>query len=663
MARHKKGMAVFFSFVFLCVALMVVAAYKISEQPFFCGVCHNMKVYVESWKSSKHRNVACIECHYKPGFMNHLKGKWKDGQLSLVYFVTGKSPTKPHAEIDDASCLQSSCHSKNDLRNDIVFKNVIFNHLKHLEQQKRQKQLRCTTCHSQIVQGAHITVTDVECFICHFYKTKDQKEYVTGCTSCHFEAKGDIKISTSFDFNHKLYMARGIKCDVCHRNVITGDGHIQENSCLKCHNKREILEAKHTPESLHRNHVTDHKVECFECHSAIKHKIVPLRYTGQEGGVCSECHKSEVHTDKIRMYTGKGAKFVSEHPNRMAVINMDCDVCHSPGLGKAGLEKRCRECHSNITDGMVDRWKKVLKEKTEELRKELAETTQSFSGKSVSKEQKAVLDGASYNLQYLLKGDGIHNIVYSAQLVEASKNKLRAARAQSKAATFKQTPFKLSCVYMCHGDIPQKKIPFGKAVFVHEMHAEGDDSCLKCHSPYTNHGKIMLKGCSECHHGEGMGKVTCGDCHRVQEKLVRSKGSIHGAIACTECHTGIKTGKKEGLAGIRASCKRCHKSDKEASLDGWLGQAKDVGSRFSAAKADLEKEILLIEKKTGKHSVPLRKTYDAISEDMKLVEEGKVVHNPDFTATVVSRTNTEIDVLKGMIAETKEGKTIILKKK
>ena len=106
----RRVSGVFLSFVFLCASLSYQRAYKISETPFFCGVCHNMKVYVDSWKASTHRKVGCIECHYKPGFSNHLKGKWKDGQFSLVYFITGKSPTKPHAEIDDASCLQSGCH-------------------------------------------------------------------------------------------------------------------------------------------------------------------------------------------------------------------------------------------------------------------------------------------------------------------------------------------------------------------------------------------------------------------------------------------------------------------------------------------------------------------------------------------------------------------------
>ena len=108
--QHKKGIAIFLAFVFLCFVVIVVGLFKVSETPFFCGLCHNMKVYVDSWKASKHRNVSCIKCHYKPGLSNHLKGKWQDGQFSLVYFVTGKVLTKPHAEIDDASCLQSGCH-------------------------------------------------------------------------------------------------------------------------------------------------------------------------------------------------------------------------------------------------------------------------------------------------------------------------------------------------------------------------------------------------------------------------------------------------------------------------------------------------------------------------------------------------------------------------
>jgi hypothetical protein len=158
-----------------------------------------------------------------------------------------------------------------------------------------------------------------------------------------------------------------------------------------------------------------------------------------------------------------------------------------------------------------------------------------------------------------------------------------------------------------------------------------------------------------------MGAVTCGDCHRVQENLIRAKGSIHGKVICAQCHTGIKAGKKEGPDAIKASCAGCHKTDKTASLDLWLGQAKDAISRFTAARTELEKKISLIEQQTGRHSVPIRKAYDAILEDIKLIEQGQVVHNPEYTTQVIARTASAIETLKGMIQEMQEGNTIILK--
>jgi hypothetical protein len=75
-----------------------------------------MNNYIDSWKASSHRRVACTQCHYAPGFFNHLKGKWVDGQVSLAYFISGKKPTTPHAEISDASCLQKGCHKIEDLQ-------------------------------------------------------------------------------------------------------------------------------------------------------------------------------------------------------------------------------------------------------------------------------------------------------------------------------------------------------------------------------------------------------------------------------------------------------------------------------------------------------------------------------------------------------------------
>ena len=73
--QHKKGIAIFLSFVLLSFIVIVAGLFKVSETPFFCGLCHNMKIYVESWKASSHRNVDCIKCHYKPGFVEPPEGE------------------------------------------------------------------------------------------------------------------------------------------------------------------------------------------------------------------------------------------------------------------------------------------------------------------------------------------------------------------------------------------------------------------------------------------------------------------------------------------------------------------------------------------------------------------------------------------------------------
>jgi tRNA(Arg) A34 adenosine deaminase TadA len=69
-----------------------------------------MNAYMESWRTSSHKHVACTKCHYEPGFLNHMKGKWVDGQVSLAYFISGKTPERPHAEINALSQAGERAH-------------------------------------------------------------------------------------------------------------------------------------------------------------------------------------------------------------------------------------------------------------------------------------------------------------------------------------------------------------------------------------------------------------------------------------------------------------------------------------------------------------------------------------------------------------------------
>ncbi|MBI2466814.1 MAG: NapC/NirT family cytochrome c, partial [Candidatus Rokubacteria bacterium] len=41
--------------------------WEVSSSPVLCNSCHIMKPYVDAWKTSKHNQVACVQCHYPPG--------------------------------------------------------------------------------------------------------------------------------------------------------------------------------------------------------------------------------------------------------------------------------------------------------------------------------------------------------------------------------------------------------------------------------------------------------------------------------------------------------------------------------------------------------------------------------------------------------------------
>ena len=98
----------------------------------------------------------------------------------IAFAIAGRAsiPT----EVEDAACLR--CHERRTLVGKMDIKGVQFDHTNHLSDMRRGKKLRCTSCHSQIVQGSHIAVTASTCFLCHF-KGTNVNEGTGRCTLCH----------------------------------------------------------------------------------------------------------------------------------------------------------------------------------------------------------------------------------------------------------------------------------------------------------------------------------------------------------------------------------------------------------------------------------------------------------------------------------------------
>ena len=373
---HLKAIRIFLVFCILVFLVILVGLLKFTESSTFCGLCHQMNVYMESWRTSSHRHVACTKCHYEPGFLNHLRGKWVDGQVSLAYFLSGKRPSTPHAQISDTSCLQKGCHKIEDLQGDMIYKNVAFSHGKHLGELRRGMKLRCASCHGQLVQGLHLTVHEINCFICHYYKAgpKGEEECIScaigSCTSCHVEPKGDIQVK-GWNFNHRKYIARGVACEKCHLSVVQGDGHVPEGKCVECHKEPVLLTTKYTSQFMHQKHVTDHKIECSSCHTFLRHEIGQIPTLAHIPSNCDKCHSKEMHLGPRELYRGMGGIGVPDSPSLMFTTNVDCIACHRRGeesqaalhtsrYAERTIGEACVDCHGEGFDETLKQWKALL---------------------------------------------------------------------------------------------------------------------------------------------------------------------------------------------------------------------------------------------------------------------------------------------------------------
>ena len=260
--------------VAVVLAVGGVGLWELSASPKLCSSCHIMTPYVEAWKSSKHAQVACVQCHYPPGFRDTIWVKYQ-AVTQIVKWATHTYSSKPFAEVEDGSCLRSGCHDRRMLQGRVTFKRgITFDHRPHLEGPRRGRQLRCTSCHSQIVVGTHIEVTESTCYLCHFKGMKSARELspLGGCPGCHLPPKGDIKVGAA-TFNHDDVTKRGIACQNCHLDVIEGDGPAPRERCFTCHNEPAKLDRYTDTPFIHDHHVAGHNIECTRCHTEIKHRL------------------------------------------------------------------------------------------------------------------------------------------------------------------------------------------------------------------------------------------------------------------------------------------------------------------------------------------------------------------------------------------------------
>ncbi len=596
-----------------------LVAVEKSSQPEFCNSCHIMDPYYASWEASAHSDVACIECHMDPGVMGTVRGKFQ-ALSQLAKYVTRTQGTRPWAQVGDASCLRSGCHSVETLQGPIEFGKVTFDHRPHLLE-TRGKRLRCVTCHSQVLVDEHFGVEESVCFACHFMPGRDGRIPArTGdCRLCHRPPDGAIEVAGE-PFEHASYLARGVDCRECHARVVEGQGTVHEQRCRSCHGEPEILARADDPDLLHRVHVTEHKVECFECHVEIHHGLPrgPEHPTSDEG--CSACHAS-AHDAARLVYAGQGASDVPRSPSRMHDTGVACGACHTgraaaragaspskalqegaPGVAAAG-EVDCLHCHGTGFAGMLAEWQGAVGEGLERLRA-LCDGLASETGAADPRASELVRQ-ARADLE-LLERDGsrgAHNAPYAFDVLRNAARRLDEAAqlhdpAQDAGALAALPVAPDTACAACHVDVARRDpLTVHGRPFLHGRHLrQAGLGCSTCHAPAplgsVGHGALSLPAdrCASCHHEERdeSDPSECGACHALQASFLA--GTIEGFEAvsapmagkdCESCH-----GEPPDIVIPPPSlCVLCHEPGYDAQLDAWRTATDELRVRLERALA------------------------------------------------------------------------------
>jgi hypothetical protein len=362
-----------------------------------------------------------VKCHFPPGVGEKIRGKML-GLVQLAKYVTSSEGPRPAAEVPDASCLRSGCHETRLLAGKVDFNGIPFDHAPHLSNLRRGKQLRCTSCHSQIVQGSHMTVTTNTCFLCHF-KGEHFNQGLGTCTRCHQIPTKEFDLGSGATFNHDLAFARSVDCRNCHNDLTRGNGEVPQERCTVCHNRQHDLERIDDHVFLHQKHVTDHKVDCLECHLEIKHSADPQRIE-HAAADCASCHPDQ-HRSQINMFEGIGARTAADAPNAMVGARITCVSCHQSkqvtATGSvlwAASTKTCANCHDNSTIDRLWSIHESLRASLDNIEMCTAELRQTLDKLDTerSAQMRKRLDDIESDLKFLRIGNGIHNIHYASTL-------------------------------------------------------------------------------------------------------------------------------------------------------------------------------------------------------------------------------------------------------
>lgn len=373
-------------------ALGLWVAERKTSQPEFCGSCHIMKPYYESWQADVHGGkleVACVDCHYAPGERGTLAADLR-GLSQVTSYVSGRyGATRPRAHVDNRSCLTSKCHGDMGfMKTELSLGTVKFVHAKHLQFdtkkiEAKQEELKDLTKTLRDLLGAERLAKVEEAALevgpaqprtdrivkmvgdwnikasrgqierfsqLHHWQVRVAQLADLQCTNCHSYgapekgAIADLRGVKAKDRAHSAnhFSVKTTTCITCHfHNESFNTG---TTSCLMCHKlpTKEIL--VHSPERdpkvkgdfpkqmvrMDHQAILQKKVDCIACHADVATTPPPVARRD-----CEHCHNRPEYFEK---WTKPLSLETVKHYHAAHVPNQ---------------RAKCLDCHSEIHHQLV----------------------------------------------------------------------------------------------------------------------------------------------------------------------------------------------------------------------------------------------------------------------------------------------------------------------
>jgi len=656
-----KRFLLFFGLYILLFILITAGAAEFTSRPAFCPTCHYMEPFYQSWRVSAHNKVDCVECHFEPGISGTIRGKL-NGLVQIVNYISlSYKKRKPWAEIPDNTCARPGCHERQAFTDTTYdFKGIAFNHKHHLQELRRGKTLKCTSCHSQIVQGTHIEVTETTCFNCHFIKSTDiENKYdkLSNCTTCHNWKSKTKEQMANFRYDHTNVANNNISCLYCHSNTVVGNGDVGKERCFQCHFENDRLAKYDDTQFMHTTHISKHSVKCFVCHSSIQHKIQKIDPNSPPD--CIGCHENS-HTAQVNLYTGNNGINTDKIPSPMFLNGINCKGCHifhekSPRDISTSVASgsSCETCHGKGYDKLVAQWKEAAAKRLITINSIYNTVSFQIKNSKANKKPEAekLLEDAYHNIKIVEIGKSVHNVQFADKLLMAGYNlmvqALNVIGSSVKLPAFQTgSEFIPNECYNCHSGIQEISVKIFDLNFSHNQHIVKEKlPCIKCHSNENKHGELIVtkQNCNTCHHTKVNTDQDCSKCHLFQASVYsgnymnKSQPDYMktGKVNCIDCHSdAVKI-----IKPTTDICLKCHDNSYRETANEW--------------RTDIQKLI-----KDAENELKDLKTAQLSDEGQTLVTDTKklvndivshpsiYVHNYDLLSSLLSEKIKNLKKLK-----------------